>query len=182
MGERGSSVLSYYDSSAFIEDLANIPPAVVLLDLVMPGRDGLSVQKEIVRSGLPLSVVFLSGAGQLPDAVEAMRHGAVDFLGKPFRRDALYAALARAETNLAQLATERDRRNRLQVLSRLSPREVEVLQAIAAGLQTKTIAYQLDISCRTVEMHRGNITTKLGAPLTGALLLAQEAGLLKTAA
>lgn len=175
------SLSAHDDPQAFLDQLADVPPSVVLLDLCMPGHDGLAVQRILAAHSTPFCVVFLSGAGGIPDAVEAMRNGAVDFLRKPFRREALHAALARAERALDILVAERERRRRLDVLDQLTPREMEVLQTLAQGHQTKMVAHQLNISARTVEMHRANIIDKLGVPITGALLMAHEAGRLTAA-
>ena len=144
--------------------------------MALPGMDGGALQKELLDRETPVVVVFLTGRGSVPDAVDAMRLGAVDFLCKPIRRVALLTALETATERLAGLM---DRRRRTSPISRLSEREREVLQNLATGAPSKVIAHRLGISARTVEMHRAHICEKLGVPTAAAIALGCEAGLIR---
>jgi two-component system response regulator FixJ len=132
---------------------------------------GLDVQRRLVDLNSLHSVLLLTGVGDIPEAMAAMRAGAVDCLRKPPTMAALSDALARAEEKLAKT-------RRSLTFGRLTDREREVLKAIGLGKSSKVIAYELGISARTVEMHRGNVLQKLGVANTGAaVMLAQEYGL-----
>jgi FixJ family two-component response regulator len=134
----------------------------VLVDLQMPGLDGLELQAALAKSANPLPVVFLSAQGDIPTTVQAMRQGAEDFLTKLSRKEKLLDAVRRA---LARGAQERDERVRLQELRRrfdaLTPRELEVLEHVVRGKMNKQIADDLKINERTVKLHRTNLTRTL---------------------
>jgi two-component system response regulator FixJ len=179
--EQSINIAAFTRSSDFLDALDHLPPGVVLLDLMMPAPGGLAVQAEIVRRGAPQAVVFLSGGGAAAEIVAAVRAGAVDYLTKPFRRADLLDALERAGVKLVELLESQARARRLSAALALSERERQVLQGLADGGQSKTIAHDLGISARTVEMHRANIVDKLKMPLPGALLLAHEAGIIRAA-
>ena len=173
----GRYELQTYDSAeAFLADIEGLTPGIVLADMGLPGMDGSTLHKELATRGLPLVVVFLTGQGDVPDAVDAMRRGAVDFLCKPVRRTALFSALERASE---RLGTVLDERRRGDAISQLSAREREVLQSLASGAPSKVIAHRLGISPRTVEMHRARICEKLGVPTAAAIAIGCEAGLIR---
>jgi two-component system, LuxR family, response regulator FixJ len=134
----------------------------VIADLRMPGMDGLGLQQALKRGDNPLPVIFLSGEGDIPTTVTAMRQGAEDFLTKRAPKEELLAAVERA---LARDARERAEASRLRVLQELvatlTPRERGVLQHVVAGRLNKQIASDLGINERTVKLHRTAITTKL---------------------
>lgn len=139
----------------------------ILLDVRMPGLSGLEVQQELVKRGLRQPVVFLSGHGDIPMVVRVVRAGALDFLEKPVGEKPLLAAVERA------LASDRDRRRaegrarRLhELVASMSPREAEVADLLIEGLRTPEIAGRLDLSPRTVEMHRARLLKRLGARTT----------------
>jgi two-component system response regulator FixJ len=138
-------------------------PGCVLVDLQMPGSSGLDLQEALAQAGLAMPVIFLSGHGDIPTTVQAMRRGAEDFLTKRASREELLAAVRRA---LARDARDRAERARLEGLqarfAALSPRELEVLQHVVQGRLNKQIAADLGIHERTVKLHRTAITTKLG--------------------
>lgn len=176
----GHHVREFGSGTVFLTAAQDLPPGLVLLDLCMPDLDGLAVQARMVEQGSPHVVVMLTGFGDVPEAVSAMRAGAVDFLTKPCRRAALLEAVERAEVRLEERRQERAALGRIADLDKLSPREKEVLQASARGAGSKQVAYQLNLSVRTVEMHRTNIRKKLNVPNFGAaLVLAQSGGLLE---
>jgi two-component system response regulator FixJ len=176
----GHKVTAFHSGMEFIARAADLPPGLVLLDLCMPDLHGLSVQTRLSEAQSLHVIAMLTGFGDVPEAVSAMRAGALDFLTKPVRRLALLEAVERAGQRLEELQQERETMGRIADLDKLSPREKEVLQASARGAGSKQVAYQLNLSVRTVEMHRTNIRKKLNVPNFGAaLVLAQSGGLLQ---
>lgn len=175
----GHEVRSFCNANAFLAVAADIPPGCVLLDLRLPDLNGLEVQARLKEVASEHVVVLLTGYGEVPDAVTAIREGALDFLGKPFRQADLKAALARAQDALEVRALERQRTERFAGLTPLSSREGQVLRALASGKPSKVVAFDLALSVRTIETHRANILKKLGVPNIGAaLVLAMNAGLI----
>lgn len=136
----------------------------ILLDLRMPVMSGLEVQRELARRGCHLPVVFLSGHGDIPIAVQAIRAGALDFLEKPVRDTHLFAAIERAlDRDRERRASETRNHAARALLESLSPREAEVAELLLAGLRTTEMAERLRLSPRTVEMHRSRLLRRLGA-------------------
>lgn len=159
-----------------LERLTPASRGCVLLDVRMPGLSGLEVQQELVRRGLAQPVIFLSGHGDIPMVVRVVRAGALDFLEKPVGERALLAAVEKA------LATERERRRaaaragkQRALLASLSPREAEVADLLVQGLRNPEIAERLDLSQRTVEMHRARLLRRLGARTTAEAVRILEA-------
>lgn len=153
----------------------------ILADLRMPGMGGLEFQEALSRSENPLPVVFLSGHGDVPTTVRALKGGAEDFLTKSAPKKDILAAVERA---IARDAREREERTRrLEARARfqlLTPREREVLAHVVQGRLNKQIAWDLSIHERTVKLHRTSITTKLGIASVAELTRwAQDAGLLR---
>jgi FixJ family two-component response regulator len=150
----------------------------VLADLRMPGMDGLQLQEACAKAGVDLPFVFLTGQGDVPSAVSAMRHGAIDFLDKCAPQQALLAALERALERDADSRASRGRREQLERrFSALTERETEVLAQVVHGRMNKQIAATLGIHERTVKLHRSAITTKLGVRSVAELTtLAHEVG------
>ena len=139
-------------------------PGCLVLDVRMPGMSGLEMQQELNMRGATLPVIFITGHGDIPMAVEAMQHGAFDFLQKPFRDqellDRVQRALARDMDNRARLRhTDRIRER----LATLSPREREVLDLVTQGKANKMVAGDLGVSQRTVEIHRAHVMQKMEA-------------------
>lgn len=165
---------TFQSAEAFLAVLDELPPGVALIDMALPGMDGFALHDELSRRHAPVSIVFLTGRGNVPLAVDAMRRGAVDFLCKPIRRADLLSALDRAAERQAALI---DNRRRTDAISRLTDRERQVLQNLATGAPSKVIAHRLGISARTVEMHRAHICEKLGVPTAAAVALGCAAGL-----
>lgn len=175
----GFRVTIYESGTPFLRDARSLEPGCILLDIRMPGPDGLEVQRSLRAAGVLLPVVIMTGHGDVGLAVQAMKAGAVDFIEKPFEKPVLLGALEVASALLAQEAAvssrEKDAEARLNVLT---PRELDVLRGLANGLPNKTIAYDLGISPRTVEIHRANLMEKLGArSLSEGLRVAFAAGL-----
>ena len=175
----GFETQTYASGPAFLKAAGTAEPGCVLLDVRMPEMDGLEVQRELAARGVTMPVIVLTGHGDISIAVQAMKAGAVDFLEKPFEKEQLLGAIAVAFERLgrdhdAGLA-EREAGTRLAVLT---PRESEVLRGLVRGHPNKTIAYDLGISPRTVEVYRANLMSKLGArSLSEVLRLAFTAGL-----
>ena len=154
-------------------------PACVILDLRMPGASGLDVQERLARAGADLPVIFLSGHGDVPVTVRAIKAGALDFLQKPIHDqallDAIHAALERAR-ELRRIRTERQRIERL--VARLTPREREVMALVVEGLSNKLVADRLNASEKTIKLHRARVMDKLQADSLASLVrLAQAAGI-----
>lgn len=140
-------------------------PSCLVLDVRMPELDGLGLQERIGRAGLDVAVVFLTGHGDVPTTVRAMRAGAVDFLEKPFEADDLVAAVRRALAVSERTRAARTERDELEArLGVLTPREREVLALVAAGLTNKVIADRLGTTEKTIKVHRGRVMGKMGAP------------------
>lgn len=167
------------------EFLANLQPDVngcLVTDLMMPGMDGMALQEALRKAGSPLPILFLTGHGDIPTTVQAMRSGAEDFLTKQAAKEELVAAVRRG---LARNAQDRAERLRLRALRQpfelLTDREQEVLGYVVRGKLNKQIAADLGIHERTVKLHRTNITTKLRVQSVAELTrLVQEAGFLST--
>jgi FixJ family two-component response regulator len=179
----GLSVQSYSSGAELLahlsrEDAAE-ESACVLADLCMPGLDGLQLQEACTEAGVGLPFVFLTGRGDVPSAVSAMRHGAVDFLDKCAPQQALLSSLERALELDGKARAVRVRREQLeQRFAALTAREREVLAHVVHGRMNKQIAAALDIHERTVKLHRNAITTKLAVRSVAELTtLAREAGL-----
>lgn len=169
-----------HDSAA--EFLAEIKPGMdgcVITDLMMPGIDGIDLQQGLLAAGNPLPVIFLSGQGDIPTSVQAMRAGAEDFLTKHAPKEKIFEAIRRA---LARNAADRARRARIDDLRRpfaqLTEREREVLRQVVQGKLNKQIAADLGLHERTVKFHRSHLTTKLGVHSVAELTrMADEAGI-----
>ncbi len=146
----------------FLAEAGKLAPGTVLLDMRMPGTDGLEVLETLRQRDIIWPVVVMTGHGDIPMAVKAIRLGAIDFLEKPFREEDLDAALGAAERLLQDHSTDAARRVRAkEQIARLTPRETEVLRGLLAGMANKVIAHRFGISLRTAEMHRANLMTKL---------------------
>jgi FixJ family two-component response regulator len=153
---------------------ARLGTGCILLDLRMPGMDGLQALAEFPRHGVTLPVIMVSGRGDVATAVRAMKLGAVDFIEKPYRERELVAMIERALDSGARERAQRDRKAlAMASLQRLSSRERQILQGLLAGMTNKAIARRLELSPRTVEMHRANMMEDLGfVSLSQALHLA----------
>lgn len=165
---------TYPDAEAFLARMADWPPAAsgcVVMDLRMPGASGLAAQDDLNARGIDLPMIFITGHGDVPSAVRAMRGGALDFLRKPFDAQALSA---RVRDALRMDAERRAARCRLASIraraATLSKRERQVFERVAAGQANKSVAIDLGVSERTVEIHRSHVMRKMGAPNLAALV------------
>ncbi len=174
----GMHVESYESGDDFLRAARSLDPGCVLLDIRMPGTDGLDVQDALAAQGITMPVIIMTGHGDISAAVRAMKAGAIDFLEKPFEKAVLLAAIERAAALLEQSDLRHIRAAEAQArLNILTPREREVLDGLIDGLPNKTIAFDLGISPRTVEIHRANLMAKLGVKsLSEALRIAFMAG------
>jgi FixJ family two-component response regulator len=175
----GYTVQAFASAQEFLARLAPEMSGCVVTDLQMAGMNGLELQVALQRSANPLPVIFLTGQGDIPATVSAMRSGAEDFLTKRAPKEELLAAVERAFDRDTQ---ERQQRERLRDLRRrfdkLSQRELEVLAHVVQGRMNKQIAADLNINERTVKLHRTNITRKLAVHSVAELTrLADEARL-----
>ena len=165
----GFPVQTFESATSFLAQLGPDLAGCVLADLHMPGLNGLELQAALMKSSNPLPIVFLSAQGDIPTTVNAMRHGAEDFLTKLCSKESLLDAVRRA---LSRGAAERNRR---QCLALLSSRELEVLDRVVRGRLNKQIAGDLGINIRTVKLHRTNLTRKLGVQSVAELTRLAEA-------
>ena len=172
-------VVTYSSGIEFLSTVTSAAAGCVLLDIRMPTMDGLEVQRAMIDRGIAMPVIVLTGHGEIALAVRAMKAGAIDFIEKPFEKAVLLAAIEEAFKRLD--GTGRHRQDAVEAgvrLAALTPRERKVLDGLVKGLPNKTIAYDLGISPRTVEVHRSNLMNKLGAgSLSGVLRIAFSAGL-----
>ena len=161
-----------------LESLPELQPGCVLLDIRMPDMDGFQVMEALAARDIEWPVVVMTGHGEVSVAVRAMKMGAVDFLEKPFDEELLLVSLERAFLLLKDRHQKADRRRAAEErIGQLSSRENEVLRGLMAGLPNKVVARRLDISLRTVEMHRANMMERLRVgSLAEALTLAVQAG------
>jgi two-component system response regulator FixJ len=175
----GFRVERWEDGEAFLKGADRAQPACVLLDVRMPGMDGLQVQAEMAARGYNLPVVVLTGHGDVATAVRAMRGGAIDFLEKPFNRERLLEALAVGFARIDDRESARRREDWAKTeVARLTEREKEVLEGLACGYPNKTIAFDLGISSRTVEVYRANVMNKFEVGnFADALRIAFAAGM-----
>ena len=159
----GYWVHAYESGVELLKAARDLSPGCILLDIRMPGLDGLEVQQALHDKGISLPVIIMTGHGDVSLAVRAMKAGAVDFIEKPFEKATLLSSLDEGFRRLQHKEVTGDRRKDAEVrLQALTPRERDVLDGLAQGLPNKTIAYDLGISPRTVEIHRANMMAKLG--------------------
>jgi FixJ family two-component response regulator len=167
----GFTVETFTSPKSFLERLPHDGPACLVLDMRMPELSGLDVQGTMALRAVTMPIVFLSGLSDVPAAAKAMRTGAVDFLVKPVDEvellDAVSRALVTAEASERRRREEEDFSRRL---SRLTKRERQVCDLVAAGLLNKQIAYELGVSEKTIKVHRGRVMHKLEVESVAALV------------
>lgn len=180
----GLQAESYASADEFLQVFDRSRWGCLVLDIRMPGESGLTLQERLRAVGAMTPIVFITGHGSVRASVQAMRYGAVDFLEKPFDDQVLLDAIGKALT----IAAERRDVERLRVdaeakITRLTPREKEVLLHVVAGLANKQIASRLGTTEQTIKVHRGRVMTKTEVDsLPELVLLAQLAGMLPTPA
>ncbi len=158
----GYNVRTFDSAEAFLDKGIDDQIACIVLDLQMPGLSGLELQEHLIQDGRELPIVFVTGHGEVPDSVRAMKQGAVDFLSKPFLPTALLDAVSQAIAKGKELTADRTASDRVQErVERLTPREYEVMRHVVAGLLNKQIAAALDISEKTIKIHRARVMSKM---------------------
>ena len=177
----GFGVTLFDDAQAFLDVLPGLAFGCVVSDVRMPGIDGIELLKRMKAQQSPFPILIMTGHGDVPLAVEAMKLGAVDFLEKPFEDDRLTTmietAIRQAEPAAKNEAISQDVAARV---ASLSPRERQVMEGLVAGLSNKLIAREYDISPRTIEVYRANVMTKMQAnSLSELVRLAMRAGAIK---
>ncbi len=160
----GVSARTYESASAFLNALPTIETGCIITDVRMPGISGIELLRRLGDMQIRMPVIVITGHGDVPLAVEAMKHGAVDFLEKPYEDELLLGSVRSALNRSQQDATRDAKRAEVEArLASLTNREREVLEGLVAGKPNKIIAFDLAISPRTVEIYRANVMTKMGA-------------------
>jgi two-component system, LuxR family, response regulator FixJ len=181
LGSADFHVTLFESASSFLDVLSTVDFGCVVSDVRMPGIDGIELLKRLKAGGSLFPIVIMTGHGDVPLAVEAMKLGAMDFLEKPFEDDRLIGmietALRRAEPGVKSEAVALEIQTRI---ASLSPRERQVMGGLIAGLSNKLIAREYDISPRTIEVYRANVMTKMqAASLSELVRLALRGGVFK---
>ena len=160
----GLNSMLFASAQEFLDSYEPSQLGCLVLDIRMPGMSGLELQEQLNMRGAVIPVIFMSGHADIPMAVEAMQHGAFDFLQKPFREQELLDRIQRAIAKHQQLRQSLGEVARIRgLLELLTPREREVLDLMAQGKQNKAIAQALDVSPRTIEIHRSRVMEKMNA-------------------
>jgi FixJ family two-component response regulator len=179
----GYTVETFASPREFLDRPPHDCPGCLILDLRMPGVGGLEVQEALAGAGHLLPIVFMSGRGDVPTTVRAMKAGAVDFLTKPLDDSKLLAVIASAVARSRVMRSDRDERRALEArIASLTPREREVFPLVARGLPNKKIAGLLGTAEKTVKVHRARVMEKLGAEsLADLVRMAERVEEMKTA-
>jgi len=158
-------------------------PNCILLDINMPGMNGLDLQKELVKNNFDSPIIFITGNGDIPKSVQAIKAGAVDFLEKPFENVQLFSAVEMAiEKDQATRGSEKDKQELHHKVYSLTPREYDVLTYVITGIPNKAIAAELGASEKTIKVHRGRLMQKMGATSIVELVRLADKAAIKPAA
>jgi FixJ family two-component response regulator len=176
-------VKAFATASELLDSKLPDVPSCLVLDIRLPGGSGLEFQEVLAKAGVQIPIVFLTGHGDIPMSVKAMKAGAVDFLTKPFRdQDMLDAVTKALDLDRRRRAGEKSLSDMRQRFGSLTPREQEVMALAASGLRNKQIAYQLQVREITVKIHRGRAMRKMEARSFADLVTMAEAlGIKRTA-
>lgn len=176
---KGYQVRAFSSARQFLSEHDPSVPGCAIFDVSMPDLDGLELQAALAASGVERPIIFITGHGEIPDTVAAMKAGAIDFLTKPVKSRELLAAIALAsekETKVRELRSELAFVNDL--VEKLTPREKEVLSGVVAGQLNKQIAAHLGIAEKTIKLHRGRVMQKMGVRTVADLVrIAERAGI-----
>ncbi|MFT5889054.1 MAG: two-component system response regulator FixJ [Zhongshania sp.] len=177
----GHKAVGYSRADAFLEDYSNDMAGCLVLDIRMPGMNGMELQRQLNALNSILPIIFVTGHGDVPLAVDAMQRGAVDFVQKPYREEELLGKIQQAIASDAENRADLEEKHKIRAkLSDLTPRESQVMVLMIEGKANKVIAYDLDISQRTVEIHRARVMEKMGvrslAHLVRMVMAAEETG------
>ena len=180
LGTAGFKVQTHDSAGAFLDLAPDAEAGCVITDVRMPGISGIELLRSLRKRKVAVPVIVITGHGDVPLAVEAMKIGAADFLEKPFDDEALLASVRSALDTLQKDRTRESERNEIESrLAGLSSREREVLEGLVAGQANKQIAHALGISPRTIEIYRANLMTKMrAASLSDLVRMAMIAGIL----
>ncbi len=160
----GMNVETYDSADAFIEGYYPGRSGCLLLDVRMPGMSGLDLQEHFLRENIRIPIIIITGHGDVPMAVRAMKSGAVDFIEKPFNDEILLDSIRNALTLDQELRNEQAQRAEIAArLAHLTPRELEVMGMVTSGQSNKEIATRLGVSAKTVEAHRARVMDKMQA-------------------
>jgi FixJ family two-component response regulator len=173
------AVETFASAAEYLAQAPYFGPACLILDVQLPGLDGLALQRQLAeRSGIE-QIVFITGHGDIPMGIQAMKRGAVDFLLKPFEDEPLLSAVGQALARSAENWRRRDEVAQVRArIATLTPREFEVFRLVIAGLLNKQIAAELGAALRTIKTHRGRVMHKLGVESVAELVrLAQKVGI-----
>jgi two-component system response regulator FixJ len=167
----GLPATTFASAQEFLSTYHAINPGCVVLDIRMPGMSGLELQEELNKRGAVIPVIFITGHADVPMAVEAMRHGAFEFLQKPLRDQDLVDRVQKALTRDRETREELKEHGRIRTrIAALTPREREVLDLLTLGKENKMMAQDLGLSPRTVEIHRAHVMEKMGAKSVAQLV------------
>ncbi len=160
----GMAVETYDSAESFLTREPPVRPSCLILDVRMPGVDGLDLQEALKRSNVDIPIVFITGHADVPTSVKALKAGAFDFLEKPFEDRELLDAVRRGIRRDSQTRRERARREDIETrFLTLTPREREVRALVASGLSNKQVAYELGAAEKTIKIHRGRVMQKMQA-------------------
>jgi FixJ family two-component response regulator len=175
----GLNVATFASARLFLDNYDRKVPGCLVLDLAMPGINGLELQRALEQQASPLPIIFLTGRGDIATSVQAMKHGATDFLTKPVDDTTLIAAIQEAlASDLRRRRTSGERERVAKCLESLTGRERQVLELIVAGRLNKQIAAELGATEKTIKFHRGNLMRKMGVRAVAELVkLAERAGI-----
>jgi FixJ family two-component response regulator len=172
------TVETFASAAEYLAKAPHLGPACLVLDVRLPGLDGLALQRQLAEGGRMEQIVFITGYGDIPMGIQAMKRGAIDFLPKPFDDAALLDAVGQALVRSTENWRKRDEVAHIRArIATLTPREFEVFRLVIAGLLNKQIAAKLGAALRTIKTHRGRVMHKLGAESVAELVrLAQKVG------
>ncbi|WP_165856792.1 response regulator FixJ [Marinobacter sp. JSM 1782161] len=157
------AVETFATANAFLSSYNEDMAGCIVLDIRMPGMDGMELQRHLNEKNSILPIIFVTGHGDVPMAVDAMKQGAVDFIQKPYREEDLLKKIEQAlEQDREQRKTLGQKQEIMRRINMLTPRETEIMDRMIAGQANKVIAIELDISQRTVEIHRSRVMHKMG--------------------
>jgi FixJ family two-component response regulator len=174
----GYTVETFASAAEYLAQEPHLGPACLVLDVLLPDLDGLALQRQLAEEDRTEEIVFITGHGNIPMGIQAMKRGAFDFLPKPFEDQTLLNAVAQALARSAENWRKREHLAQIRArVATLTPREVEVFRLVIAGLLNKQIAAELGAALRTIKTHRGRVMRKLGVESVAQLVhLAQNVG------
>jgi FixJ family two-component response regulator len=174
------TVATFASAAEYLAEAPYLGPACLVLDVRLPGLDGLALQRQLLEEGRMEQIVFITGHGDIPMGIQAMKRGAIDFLPKPFDDATLLSAIRQALARSAESWQKREEMAQIRArIAMLTPRELEVFRFVIAGLLNKQIAAELGAALRTIKTHRGRVMHKMGVASVAELVrLAQKAGVM----